>query len=93
MGDGEENMRDVTIRDYIGRAKEITAEEVRKLPEGSKVIVHRFDRQGCHCTEEMTVVQSYKKKILMSRDYYGIKHEISIRKETDRFCYTEVEDE
>ena len=52
MGDGEENMRDVTIRDYIGRAKEITAEEVRKLPEGSKVIVHRFDRQGCHCTKQ-----------------------------------------
>lgn len=91
MGDGEEkNMRDVTIRDYIGRAKEITAEEVMKLPEGSKVIVHRFDRRGVHCTEEMTVVQSYKKKVLMSRDYYGNKREMPIKRETDRFCYTEV---
>lgn len=81
---------DITIREYIGRAKEITAEEVRKLPEGSKVIVHRFDRHGSHCMKEMTVVQSYKKKMLMSRDYYGNKLEVPIRKETDRFCYTEA---
>lgn len=81
---------DITIREYIGRAKEIPAEEVRKLPEGSKVIVHSFDRSGIHRMKEMTVVQSYKKKILMSRDYYGDKREMPIRKETDRFCYTEV---
>ena len=80
----------ITIREYIGRAKEITAEEVRKLPEGSKVIVHHFDRLGYHCTEETTVVQPYRKKILRSVDYYGNKHYIPIRKETDRFCYTEV---
>lgn len=83
---------DITIREYIGRAKEITAEEVRKLPEGSKVIMHKFDRHGSHCMKEMTVVQSYRKKILRSVDYYGNKHYIPIRKETDRFCYTEAEE-
>lgn len=30
-------MRDVTIQDYIGNKKELTAEQVKKLPVGSKV--------------------------------------------------------
>lgn len=82
-------MREVTIRDYIGTAKEITAEELRKMPTGTKVILHSFDRYGSHCQLPMTLVKSGKKRILVTRDYYGDQIEKPIRTETDRFCYTE----
>lgn len=83
-------MSDVTIRDYIGLKKELTAAEVKKLPVGSRVILHSFDRYGAHRVLEMTVVQSGKKKVLSANDYYGNRIEKPIRTETDRFCYTEV---
>ena len=84
-------MRDVMIQDYIGTRKELTAEEVRKLPAGTKVIRHSFDRYGNHVTLEMTVVQSGKKKVLTATDYYGgSRIEKAITAETDRMCYTEV---
>lgn len=83
-------MRDVNIRDYIGAKKELTAEEVKKLPNGSGVELHSFDRRGEHHYLVMTVTQSGKKKILHARDWYGVGIERPIRKETDRMCYTEV---
>ena len=82
-------MRDITIQDYIGTVKELTAEEVRKLPAGSSVMLHRFNKFGEHSWMDMTVVQSGRKKILVSHDAYGERIEKPIRKETDRFCYTE----
>lgn len=63
-------MRDVDIRDYIGYSEELTAEQVRKLEPGAKVIRHSFDRWSAHQTMEMTVVQSGKKKMLSARDWY-----------------------
>ena len=84
-------MRDVTIQDYIGNKKELTAEQVKKLPVGTAVTLHSFDRSGNHVTLNMDVVQSGKKKVLVAYDWYrGTKIEKPIRKETDRFCYTEV---
>ena len=82
---------DVSIRDYIGREKELTAEQVRKLPEGTTVRLHSFDRHGEHVYRDMTIVRSGKKKILSSWDYWdGGRTTKDIKKETDRFCYTEV---
>ena len=82
-------MRDVDIRDYIGYSEELTAEQVRKLEPGAKVIRHNFDRQGVHQTLEMTVVQSGKKKMLSAVDWYrGTTTLQPIRKETERMCYT-----
>ena len=86
-------MRDVTIRDYIGSAKELTAEQVRKSRVGTRVIRHSFDRHGTHQWREMTVVQSGCSHALAywdpaSRDI-GI---MRITKETDRMCYTEVQE-
>lgn len=82
-------MRDVDIRDYIGHAEELTAEQVRKLEPGAKVIRHNFDRQGVHQTLEMTVVQSGKKKMLSVVDWYrGTTTLQPIRKESERMCYT-----
>lgn len=83
-------MRDITIRDYIGFKKELTAAEVKKLPVGSAVALHSFDRYGAHQVLELTVTQSGKKKILTAHDFYGTRIEKPIRTETDRFCYTEV---
>lgn len=83
-------MADVTIRDYIGFAKELTAEQVKKLPAGTKVILHSFDRYSAHQTQELTVTQCGKKKILTAHDWSGTKIEKPIRTATDRFCYTEV---
>ena len=82
-------MRDVDIRDYIGKAEELTAEQVRKLEPGAKVIRHSFDRWGAHQTLEMTVVQSGKKKMLSAVDWYrGTTTLQPIRKESERMCYT-----
>lgn len=86
-------MRDVDIRDYIGYSEELTAEQVRKLEPGTKIIRHNFDRQGVHQTLEMTVVQSGKKKMLSARDWYrGTTTLVPIRKETERMCYTKGEE-
>lgn len=83
-------MRDVTIQDYIGNKKELTAEQVRRLPVGTKVTIHSFDRYGAHTWTDTTVAKSGNKKILIASDYYGNKIIKTIRKETGRFCYTEV---
>lgn len=83
-------MRDITIRDYIGFKKELTAAEVKKLPVGTRVVLHSFDRYGNHNMLDLTVTQCGKKKILTAHDYYGNRIEKPIRTETDRFCYTEV---
>ena len=83
-------MRDVTIRDYIGGMKELTAEQVKKLPPGSRVVLHSFDRYGNHQALEAKVVQSGRKKVLIHSDWDGLSTKKEIRKETDRFCYTAV---
>lgn len=85
-------MRDVTIRDYIGRHKELTAAEVRKLPAGTKIIRHSFDRYGAHQTCEMTVTIGTG-KYLTAVGYDGLSVKRPIKKETDRLCYTTVEEE
>ena len=83
-------MRDVTIRDYIGKEKELTAAEVRKLPEGTKVRVHSFSRRGEYQTLDMTVTIGTNKYLRAVNMYTGDIIEKPIKKETDRLCYTEV---
>ena len=63
---------DVRIEDYVGTKKVLTAEEVRKLPAGSKVEIHSFDRHGEHQWLEFIVTQSGKKKVLVHRDFSGM---------------------
>ena len=84
-------MYEVTIRDYIGKAKELKAAQVRRLEAGTKVIRHSFDGYGRHCTLEATVAQDGTSKILKARNYYtGDMHTYRIVKESDRLCYTEA---
>lgn len=83
-------MREVDIRDYIGYAKELTADQVRKLPVGTKVIRHSFDRSGNHVTLETMVAQSGRSRVLSYRGYDGLKEVKKITPETERMCYTEA---
>lgn len=83
-------MRDISIQEYIGYKKELTAEQVRKLPVGARVLLHSFDRHGEHSWMEMTIAKSGNKKILIASDFYDNKIIKTIRKESGRFCYTEV---
>lgn len=83
-------MIEVKIQDYVGTKKELTAEQVRKLPVGARIMLHSFDRHGEHHWMEMTIAKSGNKKILIANDFYGNKIIKTIRKECGRFCYTEV---
>lgn len=61
------------------RKKILTAAEVRELPIGTAVELHGYDRYGSPSWLELTVVQSGRKKILTTRDYYGNRIEKQIR--------------
>jgi hypothetical protein len=78
----------MNIREYIGNEKELTAEQVRKLPVGTIVRVHSFDRYGYHVWADYTVVKEGKKSILRMYDFYKGYVRKDIRKETERMCYT-----
>lgn len=85
-------MREITIQDYIGHKKVLTADEVRKLPAGAKVEIHSFDRYGAHQWLEMTVIQSGKKKVLGAYNFYTSNRIIKqiVALDNNRKCYTEV---
>lgn len=87
-------MREVSIQDYIGFEKPLTAEEVRQLPVGSTVKKHTFDRRGTHQWRNMKVVQSGKRKML--KYYVGPFEHMEmepIRATSDRMCYTISDDD
>ena len=49
----------------------LTAAEVRKLPVGSVVELHGYDRFGVPTTLECTVVKSVKSRIMTYHDWMG----------------------
>lgn len=83
-------MKDVTIRDYIGNEKEVSAYEVRYMGPGAKVRVHSFDRFGVHQYADMEVAVGTKKYLTMT-DFNGVVWTKEIKKESDRLCYTIAE--
>ena len=85
-------MRNVTIRDYIGRQKELTAAEVRRLPAGTVVVKHSFDRSGTHQWLKCFVIGTGKTRELTYAGADGLLNKMPVRKETDRMCYTEVQE-
>lgn len=86
-------MREITIQDYTGNKKILEADEVRKLPAGSKVEIHSFDRYGAHQVLEMTVIQSGKKKVLGAYNFYTGNRILKpiVGLDGIRKCYTEAE--
>lgn len=83
-------MKNVTIRDYIDKEKEVTAAEVRRMEPGTKVRRHTFDRYGVHQWMDMTVWIGTG-KFLRAVDYNGDSIIRIIKKESDRLCYTIAE--
>lgn len=81
-------MRDITIREYIGHSREVTAAEVRKLPEGTKVTIHSFDRRGTHTTLDARVWTGTSRCLRYFNYATGMNETKQIKKETDRLCYT-----
>ncbi len=75
----------------IRRAKDkLTAAEVRKLPEGTRVDLHGYDRSGTPSWLECTVIRSYKKKLLAYRNPDGTKATKEIRDYPNKY-YTKAD--
>ena len=64
----------------IAPKKHLTAEEVKKLPVGTRIDVHGRDRHGYSTVLECTIVQRGKSKKLSYSDFYGTRTLIPIRK-------------
>ena len=60
--------------------KHLTAEEVKKMPVGTRINLHGRDRHGYTTTTECRIVQSGKSKKLAYSDFYGTRTVIPIRK-------------
>ncbi len=61
------------------RLKKLTADEVKKLPVGTKILLHGRDRHGEATQLACMVTQSGKKKILTYRDTDGLRETKPIR--------------
>lgn len=64
----------------IVRKKHLTADEVKKMPVGTRIDLHGRDRNGYSTVLECTIVQSGKSKKLAYTDYYGTRTVLPIRK-------------
>lgn len=69
----------------------ITPQEVRKLPEGSKVREHSVDRWGYPQYLDLVIDRSKGFRLLF-RDYYGMRQERKLRyfKPNDNYRYYEL---
>ncbi len=69
------------------KLKKLTADEVKKLPVGTEILLHGRDRHGEATQLECTVTQSGKKKILSYWDINGCRETKPIRQldGVDRF--------
>ena len=52
--------------------REVSAEDVRKMPAGTRVFLHAEDRYGRHQWVEATLVHSGKKKVLAFYTAFGL---------------------
>lgn len=73
----------------IRQEERLTAEQVRRLPEGTRVDLHGYDRSGTPSWLECTVIRSCKKKLLAYRDTDGTKATKEIRNYPNKY-YTKA---
>ena len=72
----------------------VTVEEVRKLPEGSRVLVHSCDRYGQPQYLDCRVIKKGRFNALKFNDWRGFPHEVGIKKlKDDYYNYYEVIEE
>ena len=75
---------DVSVLDYVNEADLLTAEQVRKLPPGTMILVHKYSIRNGHVQKPATVSASYKGKKVLQLDNCAIP----ITKESFRLCYS-----
>lgn len=71
----------------LSTRNEVSAEQLRQMPEGTKVIVHSFDKHGELQHLECTIAVNGRRKVLRYDDYQG-RNEKPITKESDRKWYS-----
>ena len=69
--------------------QEISADEVRELPLGSKVRIHGNDRHGMHQWTDCTVAGHHNRKFLTYRDLDGMVKHCQIKDYPNKY-YTKV---
>ena len=70
-----------------GWGRKLSAEEVKKLPVGTEVVLHRADRHGEHVALYCSLLYSGKNKKLAYRDGYGERQLLPIR-DAENQAYT-----
>ncbi len=70
--------------------KKLTAEQVRALPVGTRVVLHGQDRFGTPTQLQCTVIQSGKRKVLSYLDESFLTATRAIKDYPNK-CYTEGE--
>lgn len=68
------------------RDRKLTADQVKRLDVGTKVLMIKPDRYGEKTTTECVVTQSGKKKLLAFRNGYGDRFVQPIKAD-ERICY------
>lgn len=61
------------VPEWFSGLKTLPAEEVKKLPVGSAVMIVGVDRRGTKSVLDCHVTQSGKQKVLSYRDEWGIR--------------------
>lgn len=73
--------------DRLRTKNEITADQVRQLPEGTTVMIHHYDKYGYHVVSKSTLWIRGKRKMLRQWDRFGpIDH--GILTESDKRWYS-----
>ncbi len=67
------------LKEWMRGLKELTPEEVRGLPEGTKVRAIHADRHGEYAYLDCTVMKIQRARKLVFRDEWGVKCAMSIR--------------
>ena len=73
-----------SVRDYVSDADLLSDKQVKKLPPGTTILIHKYGPRKGHVQEEATVVKCGKKTALQIRD----KCIIQICEASDKMCYS-----
>ena len=77
-------MSDVSVYDYVYEVDLLTADQVRKLPPGTMILVHKYSTRNGHVQKPATVSASYKGRKVLQLDNCAIP----ISAESEKLCYS-----
>ena len=73
-----------SVKDYVFDVDMLSDNQVKKLPPGTKIMIHKYGLRKGHVQEEATVVKCGKKTALQIRD----KCIVQICEANDKLCYS-----